>query len=113
MIRPYGQAIVRVSEPGAPGSQVAVRPIALLRAHDTRGYEEIVVCVAVGDPTWEAAESIHGIPGELAAEIDRFVMCSAPRRGHVSITGWLSRDDAMTAIDDDAARWVGTVNRRC
>ncbi len=105
-------AIVCASERGAAGRQVAVRPIALLRTHDTRGYEEIVVCVAAGDPTWAAVESIQGIPGELRAEIERFVMSKAPRRGHVSITGWLSRDDAMTAIDDAAARWAGTVNGR-
>jgi len=105
-------AIVCVSHPGAPGVQIAVRPIALLRTYDTAGYEEIVVCVPVGDSAWEAVESIHEIPRALREEIERFASRREPRRMRVVIAGWLSREEAMTAIDDAAARWAASVNGR-
>jgi len=105
-------AIVCVSQPGAPGGQIAVRPISLLRTHDTGGFEEIIVCVPLGDSTWAAVESISEIPGKLRAEIERFATCRKRRRTRVAIAGWLSREDAMTAIDDAAARWAATVNGR-
>jgi inorganic pyrophosphatase len=105
-------AIVCVSQPGAPGGQIAVRPIALLRTHDIGGFEEIVVCVPLGDSTWAAVESIFEIPRELREEIERFATCRERSRTRVAVASWLSREEAMTAIDDAAARWAATVNGR-
>ena len=105
-------AIVCVSEPGSRGRPVAVRPIALLRTHDIRGYEEIVVCVALEDPAWTEVESIYEIPRQLREEIENFAVLKQPRRNNPAVGGWLSSEHAMTAIDDAAARWAATVNGR-
>jgi inorganic pyrophosphatase len=105
-------AIVCASEPGAPGRQIAVRPIALLRTHDVGGFEEIVVCVSLGDAAWKDVESIYEVPHELREEIERFATRKESRRRRVAIAGWLAQEDAMTAIDNAAARWAATVNGR-
>ena len=105
-------AIVCVSEPGTPGGQIAVRPIALLRMHDTSGYEEIVVCVPLGVTAWEPVESVYEIPHELWEELEGFATGREPRRTRVAIAGWRSREDAVRAIDDAAARWAAIVKGR-
>jgi inorganic pyrophosphatase len=98
-------ATVCVAEPGAPGRQVAVRPIALLRTQDGRD-KEIVICVPLGDPSSETVESIHQVPRKLRDDIERFAASRAQYRADVRIEGWFSREDALTAIDDAAARWA-------
>lgn len=105
-------AMVCVSEPGAPGRQIAVRPIALLRTHDTRGYEDIAVCVPLEDPAWAPVESIYEIPRDLREDMEGFATCKESSPGGVAIAGWLSSEEALTAIDDAAARWAATVNGR-
>ena len=93
-------AIVCVSQPGVRGHQLAVRPIGLLRTHDRRGDEEIVVCVPLKDAAWEPVRSILDIPRRLRDEIERFATRRRPGRTEVATVGWLSRHDAMTAIDN-------------
>ncbi len=105
-------AVVCVSEPGKRGHRIAVKPIALLRTHDTCGYDEIVVCVPLVDQAWTTVESIYEVPRELREEIERFAIDRKPARVAAAVAGWQSRDDALMAIDDAAARWAATVNGR-
>ena len=105
-------AIVCVSQPGARGHQLAVRPIGLLRTHDSSGYEEIVVCVPLKDAAWEPVRSVLDIPRRLRDEIERFARRRRPGRTEVATVGWLSRLDALTAIDSAPSRWAATVNGR-
>jgi inorganic pyrophosphatase len=103
---------VCTSEPAAPGREIAVKPIALLRLRGQEGYEEIVVCVRAADSAWTGAESIHDIPGRLRSEIEEFATHRPPFVADVAVAGWMSREDAMTAVDDAAARWAATANGR-
>jgi len=106
------RAIVCATQPSTPGRQIAVKPIALLRVHDARGVDEIIVCGALEDVVWRAVDGVDQIPDDLRKEIECFVMSKGPNSAHGAIDGWLPREDAMTAIDDAAARWAAAVNGR-
>ena len=104
------EAIVCASQPGAPGGQVSVKPVALLRVHGRRGWEDVVLCVALDDPSWQSIERAHDLPAELRNDIQQFLSARSARGGVGPSVAWCSRDDALTAIDDAAARWAATVN---
>ncbi len=104
------EAIVCSSQPGAPGGQVSVKPVALLRVHGRRGWEDVVLCVALDDPSWRPIERARDLPAQLRDEIQQFLSARSARAGVGPRVAWCSRDDALAAIDDAAARWAATVN---
>ena len=104
------EALVCVAEPGAPGGQILVKPVALIRAHTSRGLRDTVVCVANGDPALGSVDRAQDLPAGLREEIGRFVIARRSPEDSGSTVSWCSRDEALTAIDDAAARWAGTTN---
>ena len=104
------EALVCAAEPGPPGGQISVKPVALIRARTRRGLRDLVVCVAHDDPAWRAVDEAEDLPSDLREEIDRFVLARRAHDDPDQTVSWCSRDDALTAIDDAAARWAGTVN---
>jgi len=106
------EAIVCVSKPGSPGETVAVNPIALLRARDRDGDSQSVVCVPRTGSRWSRVRHAHDLPEQLQAEIERFITSRLPADQATEIVAWCSRDEALKAIDDAAARWAATVNGR-
>lgn len=107
------EAMVCGSVPGPPGGTVAARPVALVHRHASARPEiEVVVCVAANDRKWATVVTTDQLPGHLREEIDRFVACRHPRDEARPTIVWGSRDEALTAIDDAAARWAATVNGR-
>jgi inorganic pyrophosphatase len=104
------EALVCAAKPGPPGARISVKPVALVRAHTRQGLRDIVVCVAHDDPNWGAVGRAQDLPAGLREEIERFVIARRSHEGTGSTVSWCSRDDALTAIDDAAARWAGTVN---
>jgi inorganic pyrophosphatase len=103
------KVIVCASAPHSRGGTVDVKPIGLLRTQGRRGYDEVVLCVARDDPAWTSVDRVQDLPGRLLDEIQRFI---STRPVPQEVVGWCSRDDALTAIDDAAARWAATVNGR-
>ncbi len=104
------EALVCAAKPGPPGGRISVKPVALVRAHTRRGLRDIVVCVANDDPNWGAVDRAQDLSASLREEIERFVIARRSHEGTGSTVSWCSQDDALTAIDDAAARWAGTVN---
>jgi inorganic pyrophosphatase len=80
-----------------------------VRMRDGGGFDQIVVCVAAGGPAWYAVECGEDLSADVSAGAGRF---AASRRAPATIAGWLSRDDATTAIDDAAAHWAATLDGR-
>jgi inorganic pyrophosphatase len=107
------EAIVCVSVPGPPGGTVAARPVALVHSCVSGRPEiQLIVCVAADERDWATIETADQLPRDLREEIAGFVACRHPfQEGRPAIV-WGSRDEAMTAIDDAAARWAATVNGR-
>jgi inorganic pyrophosphatase len=104
------EAIVCASQPGAPGGHVSVKPVALLRVHGRRGWEDVVLCVALDDPFWQSIDRAHDLPTQLRDDIQQFLSARSARGGVGPSVAWCSHDDALAAIDDAAARWAATVN---
>ncbi|HUA46153.1 MAG TPA: inorganic diphosphatase [Solirubrobacteraceae bacterium] len=104
------QAIVCTSQPGAPGEQISVKPVALLRVRGSRGREDVVLCVAMNDPSWQSTERAQDLPARLRDDIQQFLSACTAGGGVGPSLAWCSRDDAGAAIDDAAARWAATIN---
>jgi len=104
------EAIVCTSQPGAPGGQVSVKPVGLLRVHGGTGWEDVVLCVALDDPSWQTIERANDLPARLRDEIQQFLSARSAPGGVGPSVAWCSRDDALIVIDDAAARWAATVN---
>ena len=104
------EAMVCSSQPRQPGVQVSVKPVGLLRVHTRRGWEDVVLCVALDDPGWRAIERVHELPAQLRDDIQRFLSARSGRGGVGLSVAWCSEGEALTAIDDAAARWAATVN---
>ena len=107
--RPLG-AMVCTSQPGPPGGRVSVKPVALLRVHTRCGWEDVVLCVALDEPSWRAIDRAHDLPAQLRDDIQQFLSARSARGGVGPSVAWCSRDDALTVIDVAAARWAATVN---
>jgi hypothetical protein len=75
-----------------------------------RGWEDVVLCVAVDDPSWQSIDRAHDLTAKLRADIQRFPSARSARSGVGPSVAWCSRDDALAAIDDAAARRAATVN---
>ena len=98
------------SLPGRAGGRIAVRPVGLLRARSHPGVREVVVCVPVEDRTWGAIERTQDLPPQLRSEIEQLIERRPHARAKTEPVAWCSRDEALAAIDDAAARWAATAD---
>jgi inorganic pyrophosphatase len=78
--------------------------------HARRGWEDVVLCVALDDPVCRAIERAHDLPARLRDDIQQFLSARSARGGVGPSVAWCSRGEALTVIDDAAARWAATVN---
>ena len=65
-------ALVLVSDPTFPGCRIRVRPIGVFHMTDEKGPDEKVLCVPLGDPSFERVRDIHDVNAELRDEIEHF-----------------------------------------
>jgi hypothetical protein len=74
------------------------------------GPREIVLCVALEGPAWNHVEEVHDLPVHVREEIEQFVTGRSAADPAAEVVAWWSRDAALSAIDDAAARWAATVD---
>jgi len=60
------------SDPTFPGCRIRVRPIGVFHMSDEKGPDEKVLCVPLGDPSFERTHDIHDVTSELRDEIEHF-----------------------------------------
>ncbi len=65
-------ALVLIDEPTFPGCLVESRPIGVFRMSDERGPDAKIICVACGDPQWQAIPDLEHLPAHLTEEIAHF-----------------------------------------
>ena len=65
-------ALVLVSDPTFPGCRIRVRPIGVFHMTDEKGPDEKLLCVPLGDPSFERIRDIHDVNSELRDEIEHF-----------------------------------------
>ena len=65
-------ALVLVSDPTFPGCRIRVRPIGVFHMSDEKGPDEKLLCVPLGDPSFERIRDVRDVNGELLDEIEHF-----------------------------------------
>ncbi len=72
----------------------------------------IVLCVPLGDTSWTGIDLVGDLPLRLRRDLEQFVTLDQSGDRVPSGVAWCSRNRALSAIDDAAARWAATANRR-
>ena len=99
-------ALVLVSDPTFPGCRIRVRPIGVFHMTDEKGPDEKVLCVPLGDPSFERIHDIHDVSAELRDEIEHFFQRYKdlePSKG-TDTRGWGNRAEASEILDAARAR---------
>jgi inorganic pyrophosphatase len=65
-------ALVLVGDPTFPGCRIRARPVGVFHMTDEKGPDEKVICVPLGDPTFNRISDIHDIQPEFRDEIEHF-----------------------------------------
>ena len=93
-------ALVLVSDPTFPGCRIRVRPIGVFRMSDEKGPDDKLLCVPLGDPSWERVHDIHDVTAELRDEIEHFFQRykDLEPSKKTDTRGWGNRDDAAAIL---------------
>ncbi len=95
-----------VSEPTFPGCMIDVKPIALFRMEDDKGFDDKVLCVPLSDPAWSKMETLEDLPDQLRDEIRHFFSIYKDlEQKAVKVDGWYSREDAIEEIQASRERF--------
>jgi len=102
-------ALVLVAEPTFPGCRIRVRPIGVFHMSDEKGPDEKVLCVPVGDPSFERVTDIFDVISEVRDEIEHFFQRykDLEPSKRTDTRGWGNRAEAAEILD--AARLRATV----
>ena len=107
-------ALVLVSDPTFPGCRIRVRPIGVFHMADEKGPDEKLLCVPLGDPSFERVRDIHDVTAELRDEIEHFFQRykDLEPAKKTETRGWGNRDEAAADPRRGARSGCVTVSRR-
>ena len=93
-------ALVLVSDPTFPGCRIRVRPIGVFHMTDEKGPDEKLLCVPLGDPSFERIGDIGDVNAELLDEIEHFFQRYKDLEpSKLTVTrGWGSRSEAVAIL---------------
>jgi inorganic pyrophosphatase len=93
-------ALVLVSDPTFPGCRIRVRAIGVFHMTDEKGPDEKVLCVPLGDPSFERMRDIHDVNVELRDEIEHFFQRykDLEPSKQTETRGWGNRAEAITIV---------------
>jgi inorganic pyrophosphatase len=99
-------ALVLVSDPTFPGCRIRVRPIGVFHMSDEKGPDEKVLCVPLGDPSFERVRDVHDVTSELRDEIEHFFQRykDLEPTKKTETRGWGNRSEAAAILDAARAR---------
>ena len=99
-------ALVLVADPTFPGCRIRVRPIGVFHMNDEKGPDEKVLCVPLGDPSFERISDIHDVTAELRDEIEHFFQRykDLEPSKRTETQGWGNRSEAMAIVAAARAR---------
>jgi inorganic pyrophosphatase len=99
-------ALVLVSDPTFPGCRIRVRAIGVFHMTDEKGPDEKLLCVPLGDPTFERIGDIHDVNIELRDEIEHFFQRykDLEPTKRTETRGWGNRSEAEAILDEARER---------
>ena len=93
-------ALVVVEEPTFPGCIVPARPIGTLLMRDSKGEDEKILAVPVGDPRFDEIKELTDLPRHWLREIETFFATYKELEGDpVSLGGWKDAKTAWSLIE--------------
>jgi inorganic pyrophosphatase len=93
-------ALVLLEEPTFPGCEVDARPIGAFLMSDEKGSDEKILCVPLGDPTWNHINELDEVPPHLLKQIEHFFQIYKELESKPTATfGWRDR-----AVAEDLVR---------
>jgi len=99
-------ALVLVSDPTFPGCRIRVRAIGVFHMSDEKGSDEKLLCVPLGDPSFERIRDIHDVNAELRDEIEHFFQRykDLEPSKRTETRGWGNRAEADEILQGARAR---------
>ena len=98
-------AVVIVEEPTFPGCVVPARPIGTLFMRDSKGEDEKILAVPIGDPRFDQITSLEDLAPHWRLEIETFFATyKTLESDDTEVQGWHGRDVAWKIIDEARAR---------
>jgi len=99
-------ALVLVADPTFPGCRIRVRPIGVFHMSDEKGPDEKVLCVPLGDPSFDRIADIADVQTELRDEIEHFFQRykDLEPTKRTETEGWGSRAEAEAIIEAARSR---------
>jgi inorganic pyrophosphatase len=93
-------ALVVVEEPTFPGCVIPARPIGTLLMRDSKGEDEKILAVPVGDPRFDEIKELTDLPHHWLREIETFFATYKELEGEVvSLGGWKDAKTAWSLIE--------------
>jgi len=93
-------ALVVVEEPTFPGCVVPARPIGTLLMRDSKGEDEKILAVPIGDPRFDEIKELTDLPKHWLREIETFFATYKELEGDdVSLGGWKDAKTAWSLIE--------------
>ena len=93
-------ALVVVEEPTFPGCIVPTRPIGTLLMRDSKGPDEKILGVPVGDPRFDEVRELKDLAPHWLREIESFFATYKTLEGEeVELTGWRGSRTAWSLIE--------------
>jgi len=99
-------ALVMIEEPTFPGCLVDARPVGAFLMSDEKGGDEKILCIPLGDPTWQHIRELDDVPPHLLREIENFFQIYKQLEGKETVTiGWRDRGVAEELLDKARAEY--------
>ena len=93
-------ALVVVEEPTFPGCVIPARPIGTLLMRDSKGEDEKILAVPIGDPRFDEIKELTDLPKHWLREIETFFATYKELEGDaVSLGGWKDAKTAWSLIE--------------
>ena len=95
-----------VSDPTFPGCRIRVRTIGVFHMSDEKGPDEKLLCVPLGDPSFERVRDVHDVNAELRDEIEHFFQRykDLEPSKRTDTRGWGNRHEAEAIVAAARAR---------
>jgi inorganic pyrophosphatase len=104
-------AMVLIEEPTFPGCLVEARPVGVFLMSDEKGGDEKILCIPLGDPTWQHVGELHDVAPHRLREIEHFFQIYKDLEDKPTTTlGWRDRAVAEALVEKAFAQ-AGTPRR--
>ncbi len=98
--------LVLVWEPTFPGCLMEVKPVGLFKMWDEKGPDEKILCIPLGDPTWNYVSDVHDVPPHLLRELEHFfAVYKELEHKKTGVEGWEDRAAAIRVVQEAQQRF--------